>query len=80
MSYNWTCPFCDRRAVLTKASYAQHEGYFAIPNKHGPRFVQLHFAVCPNPDCQKFVLNAAMFDVSTALGATSRGRIETCKM
>jgi len=57
--FNWTCPHCQRHVTITNTIcggsstlyHANSDGRFTFTNT---------FIVCPNPQCRKFTLTAAL--------------------
>jgi hypothetical protein len=62
MAFPWTCPYCERATTITNTTES-FQSNFDLANADGYRSVAVQMIVCPNPDCQKFSLNAAMFSV-----------------
>src|SRR5262249_37869727 len=53
---SWSCPFCNR--VASRAEGIRGEIDLGLDNADGLKQFIFQFAVCPNPDCKKFSLNA----------------------
>ena len=62
MKYLWTCPFCDRNAVVTDDNEEVKDCWFKIPSRDGLRVVRLQFTVCPNKVCNQFTLIATLHE------------------
>ncbi|GLH73706.1 hypothetical protein GETHLI_22080 [Geothrix limicola] len=57
---NWTCPHCERHVTITDDRFSANEHRLWIPNADGPRSLASYYFVCPNPECNKFTLTAAL--------------------
>lgn len=62
--YHWTCPFCNRDTVITKERYHSDYTDLTISNAAGPRRIITSAIVCPNPNCKKFTLTAALHEIN----------------
>lgn len=60
---HWTCPFCSRDTTITPERIHNGESILTIQNAVGPRCFSFHFIVCPNQQCQRFTLSAALCTV-----------------
>ena len=60
-NFDWTCPFCNRHATITKESLSESFAYLGIDNADGPRALFTLFVVCPNTTCKKFTLKVSLF-------------------
>jgi hypothetical protein len=76
MAVEWTCPFCDRGAIVTESNFYETNSWFSIANAHGKKVVLLQFVVCPNPKCREFTLTASIHEnKSRAPGNAARGEL-----
>lgn len=62
MAFTWTCPYCERDTTITNTTDSSLK-FFDLKNADGYRGVNVQMIVCPNPDCQKFSLTAALYSV-----------------
>jgi hypothetical protein len=69
MSFEWTCPFCDRHSILSESNSKQSDILFDIPSKSGKKFLRVYYNVCSNPECKRFTLSAYI-TTATGLGST----------
>jgi hypothetical protein len=67
---NWTCPHCERHVTITDDRFSSGEHKLFIDNADGPRTLATYFYVCPNPECKKLTLTAALH-VRVPNGGTS---------
>ncbi|MFT6423861.1 MAG: hypothetical protein ACJAX9_000207 [Celeribacter sp.] len=59
MSFNWTCPYCDRAQTVTEESYSRKSLAFStIPSSEGLLGLAANLIVCSNPDCKKPAIKA----------------------
>jgi hypothetical protein len=59
--FNWTCPWCERDVTISDQRCSNHHHILSIANADGRRCLNTTFIVCPNPECKKFTLLAALF-------------------
>src|SRR5690348_10366086 len=59
---DWTCPYCDRDTTVTESNMAGGFERFNLRNEYNTT-VGLSWCaiVCPNPNCKKIELNAALY-------------------
>lgn len=62
MSFNWTCPYCDRDTTITD-TYSTSSFDLRTKNADGTRHFTTMIVVCPNPKCEKFTLTITMYEV-----------------
>lgn len=60
-NFNWTCPHCERAVTISSSRFSQDGHTLAIENAEGRRTLQTTYIVCPNSECQRFTLTAALF-------------------
>jgi hypothetical protein len=60
-AFHWTCPYCDRDTTITDSNYDISSFSLDMKNVWGPRYFRAHKIVCPNPKCNKFAFELAMF-------------------
>lgn len=60
MSWNWTCPQCERHVTITEERQSSGEHFLRIPNSSGDRALVSIFVVCPNVECKKFSLTVSL--------------------
>ena len=59
--FHWTCPYCNRDTTITSDRVSSDYHNLEISNSSGYKRISTEFVVCPNPDCKKFVLVAALY-------------------
>jgi hypothetical protein len=64
MATEWTCPFCDRATTITDNDEQSGETRLTIKNSVGLRQLTTVFVVCPNPNCKRFTLVAALAELN----------------
>lgn len=62
MSFNWKCPFCNQNATITGERYERDHFVFDKDNKYGTQRLTFTVIVCPNEECQEYVLSAFLND------------------
>jgi Domain of unknown function (DUF4145) len=67
MAFTWTCPYCERDTTITNTTDTVKH-YFDLENADGYRGIAVQMIVCPNPECHKFSLMAAIFSVNRLSG------------
>jgi Domain of unknown function (DUF4145) len=60
--FNWTCPHCERAVTISHGRVTTDIHTLRIGNAVGRRSLWTRFIVCPNQECQKFTLNAVLFE------------------
>jgi Domain of unknown function (DUF4145) len=70
--YNWTCPHCERSVTISESREIKRDIVLYIENADGRRTLIVHFIVCPNPDCCRFTLRAALHPSKEGGGFESR--------
>lgn len=58
-SFNWSCPHCQQHVTISNVIGKDTILYFN--NADGRHCLTTTFIVCPNPNCQKFTLNASLY-------------------
>jgi hypothetical protein len=66
--FNWTCPHCDRAVTITDGRITTDRHTLWQENADGRRSLISTFIVCPNPDCRKFTLTAALRESKSGQG------------
>jgi hypothetical protein len=61
MSFDWTCPYCDRDTTITN-THKNGEFDLLIANSTGNRNFVYSLIVCPNPKCKQFTLELWMYE------------------
>ena len=59
---NWTCPHCERAVTISDERFSTGRHTLWIQNAEGRRSFVTTFIVCPNQECRRFTLTAALFD------------------
>ncbi len=57
--FNWTCPHCQRHVTITNTISGQNTVLYH-ENAEGRHTLVTTFIVCPNPECNKFTLEAQL--------------------
>jgi hypothetical protein len=61
MSFNWTCPFCNRPTTIIAENYQSNNITFLKDNADQKNYVFTNsFVLCPNTDCNRFTYNVSM--------------------
>ena len=60
--FNWICPHCEHAVTISDSRFTSDKHTLKIDNAVGRRALQTIFIVCPNPDCKKFTLTAALYE------------------
>lgn len=60
--FNWTCPHCERAVTISSGRVTTDRHTLYIENVDGRRTLWSRFIVCPNPECKKFTLTAALYE------------------
>ncbi|MFB9326986.1 DUF4145 domain-containing protein [Paenibacillus aurantiacus] len=73
---NWTCPFCQRNAVITGESHISATSY--IPNKSVDGIVAhvLDAIVCPNKECNRRTLTARLYQADVKHGGAGYYKVK----
>ena len=58
--FQWTCPFCNRDTTITRERRVDDYVDLDIPNAEGTLRLRSQFIVCPNPQCKRTSLTAAL--------------------
>lgn len=61
MAFNWTCPHCNSKTTINNDNFRSYENPMTIDNKEGERLIRNEWIVCPNEDCKKITLIAALY-------------------
>lgn len=56
--FNWICPYCEHAVTITREKISSSTHELSIDNAEGDHVLETHFLVCPNPECQRFSLQA----------------------
>lgn len=62
MGFNWICPYCDTKTTINSDHFTSSESGMIIQNIEGYRLIRNEWIVCPNIDCQRIILVAALYD------------------
>jgi hypothetical protein len=60
--FNWICPHCERAVTITDERSSSDAHTLYVGNSVGRRTLETLFIVCPNPQCKKFTLTAALHE------------------
>lgn len=60
INFAWTCPFCEKDAVITNESFQLNFIDLDLENADGPRRLYTKFIVCPDPGCQRAALGITL--------------------
>ncbi|MBA3025726.1 MAG: DUF4145 domain-containing protein [Sulfurimonas sp.] len=67
--FNWKCPHCERDVTITNDRFSEKQHYNYIDSSNGNYVIVTEFLICPNPDCNKYTLEATLYDsISTTNG------------
>ena len=58
---NWHCPHCHHKVTITEERQSVAVHYLMIGNVDGKLALRSDFRVCPNQDCRKASLSAALY-------------------
>jgi len=64
-NFNWTCPHCERAVTISAERRSNGTHTLYIENASGRRTLTTLYIVCPNPECRKFTLTAALYESLT---------------
>ena len=59
-SFNWTCPFCNRDTTITPDNLLESVTDCRLRGSDGRKRFMFTFILCPNKECQKLTLTAAL--------------------
>lgn len=59
--FNWTCPHCQRHVTITNTISGENTVLYH-ENADGRHTLATTFIVCPNPECQKYTLEAQLHE------------------
>jgi len=62
-AFSWVCPHCKQAATIRDEDICSNDSILDIENKDGYRCLTSVFIVCPNPECRRFTLAAALKEV-----------------
>jgi hypothetical protein len=62
-AFEWICPYCEHAATIRGEDICINESRLTIENADGYRSLESVFIVCPNPQCGRFTLSAALREV-----------------
>src|SRR4030042_3368152 len=60
--FNWICPHCDRAVTISDGRVSNVRHILSIENADGRRALITTFIVCPNQECRRFTLTAALYE------------------
>jgi hypothetical protein len=58
---NWTCLHCNHHVTIGDDDCSSDAHTLNVKNTEGQVTLYTNFRVCPNPDCQKFSMNASLY-------------------
>lgn len=68
-SFKWHCPYCGHDTTIIEGTNVKKDyTWFQIENKDWYRYFTNRFIVCPNPECNKFTLEAHLYEVKIIWG------------
>ena len=70
IKFKWTCPYCNHDAIVTESNYIESSTTLNIDNKNGPQRFINKFIVCPNSECEKFVLYGELYSLEKGVGSS----------
>lgn len=73
--FNWNCPHCERAVTITEGRITSDRHTLWIENAEGRRSLMTSFIVCPNPECQRFTLTAALHKSGATRNGESIGEV-----
>ena len=59
-TFNWTCPHCQRAVAIISDRVSSGQHTLRTDNVEGQVTLKSLFIVCPNQDCRRFTLTAAI--------------------
>lgn len=62
--YFWHCPFCDTDQTVSSEEMRASFADLTVENSDGPRRLVVKFAVCANPKCRRFSLDASLHQLT----------------
>jgi hypothetical protein len=60
--FKWQCPHCNHHTTITDKNFVDREFGMSIENADGDKVLYSYFIVCPNSECNKYVLGSILFD------------------
>jgi hypothetical protein len=60
--FKWQCPHCNHHTTITNTNFCENEFGLSIENNDGPKLLYSFFIVCPNVECNKYILFSKLFD------------------
>lgn len=72
--FSWRCPFCNQPVTITDKDICSNQIRLDIKNADGYRILICDFIVCPNPECKKFSLSAALWEAHYSGGYFQKTR------
>lgn len=73
-TFSWVCPHCGHAATIKDEDISVDDSILSIKNKDGYRCLTSLFIVCPNPECRRFTLTAALKKVNGVFRPDGSGR------
>jgi len=74
MTFNWTCPYCDRKTTINADNFLKNEHHMTIDNAEGYRILSTEWIVCPNDKCSKITLKTGLFERAFSSTKYVRGK------
>jgi uncharacterized protein DUF4145 len=75
MAFNWTCPHCNTKTTINPENFQSSENGMTIENSDGERLILNEWIVCPNSDCKKITLIAALYEYKYVPHYWERGEL-----
>lgn len=60
--FSWQCPYCGHHSTITDRNFHSQQHGLSIENAHGPKVLFTYYIVCPNEECNEYVLTAVLND------------------
>lgn len=60
--FKWQCPHCNHHTTITSSNFMDSEFGLTIENADGAKVLYSYYIVCPNSECNKYVLGSVLFD------------------
>ena len=74
--FNWTCPHCERAVTISEERESTDRHSLWIENAVGRRVLLTTFIVCPNQECRRFTLTAALYESEPGLQGRDRLKVK----
>ncbi len=60
MSFNWTCPYCNRDTTITNSNFNEAIHFFNEDNKDGSLGLMTTVITCPNGQCKEYTIQTTL--------------------